>query len=464
MMDEIQQIAERDPLTELHEQERKLLWSLRNVCRQELPHLLPKILQCVEWDNKTEVAEMISVLEDWPKLSPDRALELLDYAYAEPAVRTFAIECLTHISDDDLLLYLLQLVQAIKHENHLNCRLVEFLLSRALRNMRIGHYFFWHLRSEMHVPSVSIRFGLILEAYCRGSLEHMKSLLRQLDALHKFKELRGIASVNRSMRDRQMRVHMTKPHNFATLSHFLNPIDPMYRISTIKIEECKAKDSKMAPLWLVFENGDPNGKSIYLLYKYGDDLRQDMLTLQMIRIMDKLWKDNGMDLRMNPYSCMSTDNREGIIQVVLNAETIANIQRQKGMFSATCAFRKGSLLVTVTYPLSSLMLQSILLCQDIPEVLGFGMSKGQEILVYIAFLILRKYGSFIISLFAMMISTGLPELQSEKDLNYLKETLKLDLSEDEARDHFRSKFDEALANAWKTSVNWAFHSMAKKNT
>lgn len=49
------------------------------------------------------------------------------------------------------------------------------------------HNFILFLRSEMHVPSVSIRFGLILEAYCRGSLEHMKSLLRQLDALHKFK-------------------------------------------------------------------------------------------------------------------------------------------------------------------------------------------------------------------------------------------------------------------------------------
>lgn len=53
----------------------------------------------------------------------------------------------------------------------------------------------------------------------------------------------------------------------------------------------------MAPLWLVFENGDSYGKNIYLLYKYGDDLRQDMLTLQMIRVMDKIWKDNGMDLR-----------------------------------------------------------------------------------------------------------------------------------------------------------------------
>lgn len=51
-------------------------------------------------------------------------------------------------SDDDLLLYLLQLVQAIKHENHLYCHLVEFLLNRALRNMRIGHYFFWHLRYD----------------------------------------------------------------------------------------------------------------------------------------------------------------------------------------------------------------------------------------------------------------------------------------------------------------------------
>lgn len=53
-------------------------------------------------------------------------------------------------SDDDLLLYLLQLVQAIKHENHLYCHLVEFLLNRALRNMRIGHYFFWHLRYEIN--------------------------------------------------------------------------------------------------------------------------------------------------------------------------------------------------------------------------------------------------------------------------------------------------------------------------
>lgn len=47
---------------------------------------------------------------------------------------------------------------------------------------------------------------------------------------------------------------------------------------------------------------------------------------------------------MNPYRCISTDSRVGMIEVVLNAETIANIQKEKGMFSATSAFKKGSLL------------------------------------------------------------------------------------------------------------------------
>ena len=39
----------------------------------------------------------------------------------------------------------------------------------------------------MHVPAVAVRFGLMLEAYCRGAPDHMILLSRQMEALNKLK-------------------------------------------------------------------------------------------------------------------------------------------------------------------------------------------------------------------------------------------------------------------------------------
>lgn len=55
----------------------------------------------------------------------------------------------------------------------------------------------------------------------------------------------------------------------------------------------------MRPLWLVLGNNDDFGDDIKIIFKNGDDLRQDMLTLQMLKIMDRLWKDNGHDFRFD---------------------------------------------------------------------------------------------------------------------------------------------------------------------
>lgn len=108
------------------------------------------------------------------------------------------------------------------------------------------------------------------------------------------------------------------------------------------------------------------------------------------------------------------------------------------------------------------------LTHDFVHVISKGQKNALEFKMFQeycekAFLILRKHGGLILSLFAMMISTGLPELSSEKDLNYLRETLVLSKSEEDALAHFRSKFDEALCNSWKTSLNWASHNLAKNN-
>jgi len=51
-------------------------------------------------------------------------------------------------------------------------------------------------RSEMHVPSVSVRFGLILEAYCRGNMEHLAPLTKQVDAISCLGKLAEVIKVS----------------------------------------------------------------------------------------------------------------------------------------------------------------------------------------------------------------------------------------------------------------------------
>ena len=73
------------------------------------------------------------------------------------------------------------------------------------------------------------------------------------------------------------------------------------------------------------------------------DLRQDMLTIQMLKIFDKLLKDEGLDLRFTFYNVLATHYKVGLIEVVPKANTVANIQKEKAFTSATSAFQKGYL-------------------------------------------------------------------------------------------------------------------------
>ena len=64
-----------------------------------------------------------------------------------------------------------------------------------------------------------------------------------------------------------------------------------------------------------------------MVFKNGDDLRQDILTLQMIYIMDKIWLENNFDFKMTPYRVIGTGDQEGYLEYVPNQKTLADIQK-----------------------------------------------------------------------------------------------------------------------------------------
>jgi len=56
------------------------------------------------------------------------------------------VDCGMWRSDSEFYQYLLQFVQALKYESYLECKLIRFLLKRAIMNQKIGHHLFWLLR------------------------------------------------------------------------------------------------------------------------------------------------------------------------------------------------------------------------------------------------------------------------------------------------------------------------------
>ncbi|KAM4821889.1 phosphatidylinositol 4,5-bisphosphate 3-kinase catalytic subunit delta isoform-like isoform X6 [Urocitellus parryii] len=506
---QLQGILEQRGSGELYEHEKDLVWKMRHEVQEHFPEALAHLLLVTKWNKHEDVAQMLYLLCSWPELPVLNALELLDFSFPNCHMGSFAIRSLQKLTDDELLQCLLQLVQVLKYKSYLDCELTQFLLDRALANRKIGHFLFWHLRSEMHVLSVALRFGLIMEAYFRGSTHHMKVLMKQAEALSKLK----------------------------ALSNFVkSPLDPSTMLAEVCVERCTFMVSKMKPLWIMYSSEEAgSGDSVGIIFKNGDetpalpDLRQDMLTLQMIQLMDALWKQEGLDLRMTPYGCLPTGDCMGLIEAVQHSDTIANIQLNQSNLAAMAAFNKDALLnwlksknpgealdraieeftlscagcCVATYVLGigdrhsdNIMIREngqlfhidfghflgnfktkfginrervpFILTHDFVHVIQQGKTSNNEKFERFrgyceqAYSILRHHGLLFLQLFALMQAAGLPELSSSKDIQYLKDTLALGKTE-EGLKHFRVKFNEALRESWKTKVNWLAHNLTKDN-
>lgn len=269
-------IISKDPLARISKKEKSLLWKYRFFIKKDAK-ALPKFLRAIPWNKYEYVAQAHALLKVWERPSAEDALELLDSQFADHHVRAYAVECLDKLSDEQLLMYLSQLVQVLKYESFFDCDLARFLLRRALQNQRIGHFFYWYLRAEMHLPEVSSRFALLIEAYCRGCGSHMASLTKQVSAMDKLVQIAN-AIKNKALDTREKKLTLLRQELAnVKFSPFQTPLNPTVVVSKLIPEKCSFMDSKKLPLWLVFENDDPDGEDVYIIFKAGDGELQFIL-------------------------------------------------------------------------------------------------------------------------------------------------------------------------------------------
>jgi hypothetical protein len=520
---ELNRIISIDPLSDLTEEERYLIWKNRQRITQ-YPNALPKFIESVPWNCPSAVYIAKQLLLEWAPIEPINALQLLSYKFADTSVRKYALKQLDSLKDHELTDLLLQLVQTLKYELNHDSPLSRFLLERSLGCSNIiGHIVYWHLKSEMHVPCIRERHGLILEEYLANCGSHRIDLINQTAVVNQLLDI--ALEIKKTKKTEQLSVLRELLSKIKLPPKFKLPLSPRIEVRGIVIEKCKVMDSKKLPLWLVFENNDPTGDPLYVIFKSGDDLRQDILTLQVLKVMDTLWKKENLDLYMQPYDCVAIGDMIGMIEIVLNSDTVANITNARG--GASAAFSQDPLAIWLAmhnetecawdtcvnnfvrscagYCCATYVLgigdrhnDNIMLTKngglfhiDFGHFLGNYKSKlgikrettpfvftpmyayvmggapdGDNFKLFTqlsckAFNILRRHSHLLMNLFILMMATGIPELKTIEDLLWLRNCLVLEKTEEEANHYFNKLIKKSLKNT-RAKIGDAVHILVHK--
>uniref|UniRef100_A0A8C0QKK4 Phosphatidylinositol 3-kinase catalytic subunit type 3 n=1 Tax=Canis lupus familiaris TaxID=9615 RepID=A0A8C0QKK4_CANLF len=530
--DQLNIIVSYPPTKQLTYEEQDLVWKFRYYLTNQ-EKALTKFLKCVNWDLPQEAKQALELLGKWKPMDVEDSLELLSSHYTNPTVRRYAVARLRQADDEDLLMYLLQLVQALKYENfddikngleptkkdsqgsvsesvsnsginsteidssqiinsplppvsspppasktkdssdgeNLEQDLCTFLISRACKNSTLANYLYWYVIVECEDQDTQQRDPKTHEMYLNVMRRFSQALLKGDKSV---RVMRSLLAAQQTFVDR--------------LVHLMKAVQ--------RESGNRKKKSALMPAQLFFKTED--GGKYPVIFKHGDDLRQDQLILQIISLMDKLLRKENLDLKLTPYKVLATSTKHGFMQFiqsvpvaeVLDTEgSIQNFFRKYApsengpngisaevmdTYVKSCA---GYCVITYILGVGDRHLDNLLLTKtgklfhiDFGYILGRDpkplpppMKLNKEMVegmggtqseqyqefrkqCYTAFLHLRRYSNLILNLFSLMVDANIPDiaLEPDKTVKKVQDKFRLDLSDEEAVHYMQSLIDESV--------------------
>ena len=321
------------------------IWKNRYNILTQLPDSLDLLLRSVPWIDPKAREEMEDLISIWPGIKWSQLIGLLDVRNSFTPAREYAVKKLDKSSDKIVLLYLPQFVQLLKFESYMYSPFVLFLLKRCLLNRGdIGQLFYWLLIGENEKTSISLRSKVLLEVYNSFCGTQLPELKMQENFI---KLLENTAIAAKWWNDEEMKLELPKMltviNNVFAKQQLTLPFTSRETVSSVLIDKCKIFDSNAHPILMCFQSSLVHTDlQTRFIFKVGDNLMQDMLTLQMFKLMDDLWKTNGMDFRLTLYNVLATSKTSGIIQFVPQCETVNSIQTKNngvtGVFDDACIY------------------------------------------------------------------------------------------------------------------------------
>ena len=490
--EKLKELEKRSPFEEINNYDKDVLWSNRYKLSVE-QDFLPRVLLCVDYSDAKHLIELEKILELAKPLPTIKCLELLNGRYIHESIRNFAVKSLRNSPIIEIQEFLYELVHGLRYEVNHDNELAKFLLEKAIKHpVTIGHSFYWYLKSQMYEQNFQQRYGLYLEIFLNKIGPNLTKIYYDEDIL--MTNLQEIASKQLDVKLKQKDKQNFLAESVKGLNEKLEneigeislPLNFKYRIKKINPENCKViiKNGKNVKLIIDFQNSDKYGDDLIISYYNNQDIRANLMTMNLYSIVHTIWCENKIKIKMPLYDVITTGRNKGLIQILPNSKQFEEIYRQKNFklkkyFILNCGISEDEIFNNfmtslVAYSVANYVFgitqrnkKNINIQKDAQvfftsyehllnhysKMFGdrgepfyiskhfieyFGGQNGEKMKLFRklfedAYFVLRNKGNDLINLLRILLSSGFPEI-SKKSIMFLDMTLAFSKSETEAKE------------------------------
>ncbi|CAG0914490.1 unnamed protein product [Notodromas monacha] len=325
-------------------------------------HIPDALSYLVNSDSILNESQELCQMLTWSSIPPVRALAYFSRQYPpHPITAQFAVRVLLAQPPDVLLLYIPQIVQAVRYDTM--GYMTEFIKKAASKSQLLLHQLIWNMKTNMYVDEDGKNkdpdLYELIEALMKTMIDSLSGKAQEFYR-REFDFFGRVTAISGDIRpypkgpqrkqaclDALSRIKV-EPGCYLPSNPEAVVIDIDYQSGTpmqsaakapflarFKVRRCGIAELEIEGLrgGEVDPDEDKELKAKQeawqaAIFKVGDDVRQDMLALQVIGLFRNVLQRVGLDLYLFPYRVVATSPGCGVIECVPNAKSRDQLGRQ----------------------------------------------------------------------------------------------------------------------------------------